>query len=353
MAEDIRIESHKLIYHPQTVSHWLNGENIYPIELEVSLSSGCNHRCEFCSFEYMSHKSAFLDRDVWTSNLKQLHEKGLKSIVYAGDGEPFLHKDCVDIIRKTKENNIDVAASTNGVYLVSDAIEECLSSLTWIRFSSASITDRTYNSIQRGRPGDLGRVLDNLQYAVDFKRKNAASTTIGVQLILLPENKPEVVKMAEELKRIGVDYFTVKPFMQHPQNAHLIQVDYKEAESLKKEVEKLRTDDYQVFFRAQTMKDIQCDRGYDTCWALPFMAYVNAKGDVYSCIRILGREELRYGNLYEKNFCEIWEGEQRRKSVERLMDMDLDSNCGKTCRMDQMNKYLQGLKHPGAHVNFI
>ena len=101
------------------------------------------------------------------------------------------------------------------------------------------------------------------------------------------------------------------------------------------------------------MKEIQRDRGYEKCWALPFMAYVNAKGDVYSCIRILGRNELRYGNLYEQSFCEIWEGEQRRRSVEMLMSMDMDNNCGKTCRMDQMNKYLQGLKHPGAHANFI
>lgn len=47
MAQDIRMDSHKLIYHPAVVARWMKGENIYPIELEVSLTNACNHRCIF------------------------------------------------------------------------------------------------------------------------------------------------------------------------------------------------------------------------------------------------------------------------------------------------------------------
>lgn len=36
MSENIRMDSHKLIYHPDTVARWLKGENIYPIEIEIS-----------------------------------------------------------------------------------------------------------------------------------------------------------------------------------------------------------------------------------------------------------------------------------------------------------------------------
>lgn len=39
MAENIRMDLHKLIYHPDVVARWLKGENIYPIELEIGLSS--------------------------------------------------------------------------------------------------------------------------------------------------------------------------------------------------------------------------------------------------------------------------------------------------------------------------
>lgn len=353
MSENLRIDSHKLIYHPERVARWLKGENIYPIEIEVSLSSGCNHRCVFCSFEYMNHNSKFLDTTILLDNLRELSLKGLKSIVYAGDGEPLLHKDAPDIINRTKEYGIDAALSTNGVLLTPEVSRECLKSLTWIRFSTAGITEETYNKIQRGTPGDLEKVLSNMQEAVKVKRDQHLNTTLGVQLLLLPDNKDELIQMAKILRDIGVDYFTIKPFLQHPQNQHIIQVDYTEMMDLGREVSALQTDDFKIYFRSKTMENITCERGYKQCLALPFMVYINAHGDIYSCIRILGRDELKYGNLYEQSFCKIWEGEHKKEVVEQLMKMDLDENCGKICRMDEMNKYLHELQHPGGHVNFI
>lgn len=353
MSDNLRIDSHKLIYHPDVVARWLKGENIYPIEMEVSLSSGCNHRCIFCSFEYMDHNSKFLDTSILIDNLEDIVPKGLKSIVYAGDGEPLLHKDAPEIINKTKLCGVDAAMSTNGVLMTPEISKLCLKSLTWIRFSMAGITDQTYDKIQRGRPGDLERVLFNMQEAVGIKRDQGLKTTIGVQLLLLPDNKDEIVQMGKELRKIGVDYFTIKPFLQHPQNQHIIQVDYQELIDLGKEVSELETDTFKVYFRSRTMKNISCERGYTQCLALPFMVYLNASGDIYSCIRILGRDELKYGNLYEESFCSIWEGQHRKEVIRYLMNMDFDENCGKICRMDEMNKYLHELKHPGGHVNFI
>lgn len=353
MADGLRIDSHKLIYHPDVVAAWMRGENIYPIEMEVSLSSGCNHRCIFCSFEYMSHQSHFLDKDIFLKNIKEIARKGLKSIVFAGDGEPLLHKNAAEIINKSKEYGVDTALSTNGVLLTPEMSKECLKSLTWIRFSTAGITNETYDKIQRGRHGDLDKVLHNMQEAVRVKRNQNLSTTIGVQLLLLPDNKDELVQMGEELRKIGVDYFTIKPFFQHPQNQHSIEVDYNEMLELEDKVMALQTEDFKVYFRSQAMAKISCDRGYTQCLALPFMVYLNAEGDVYSCIRVLGKDTLKYGNLYETSFCEIWEGDHRRDVVRYLMNMDLEQNCGKMCRLNEMNKYLHELKHPSEHVNFI
>ena len=281
MSNNLRLDSHKLIYHPEVVARWLKGENIYPIEIEVSLSSGCNHRCVFCSFEYMNHNSKFLDTKILVDNLSELASKGLKSVVYAGDGEPLLHKDAPEIINKTKAYGIDAAMSTNGVLLTPEVSKECLKSLTWIRFSTAGITHHTYNKIQRGTEGDLERVLFNMQEAVRVKYDQKLKTTIGVQLLLLPDNKDELVQMGKELRKIGVDYFTIKPFLQHPQNQHIIQVDYQEMIELGKSVKALETDDFKVYFRSHTMKNISCDRGYTQCLALPFMVYINADGDVF------------------------------------------------------------------------
>ena len=43
MADNIRMDSHKLIYHPEAVARWLKGENIYPIEIEI-ITDVCSAR---------------------------------------------------------------------------------------------------------------------------------------------------------------------------------------------------------------------------------------------------------------------------------------------------------------------
>lgn len=353
MSEDIRMDSHKLIYHPETVARWLKGENIYPIEIEIGLTNACNHRCIFCAVDYTGYRPERIDSKVLISNLEELAPRGVKSIIYAGEGEPLLHREAPDIINKTKSLGIDAAMSTNGVLMTPELSRECLKSLTWIRFSVAGITDTTYNRIQQGRQGDLSKVLLNMEEAVRVKREQNLHTTLGVQLLLLPDNKDEIVQMGKELRDIGVDYFTIKPFSQHPQSQHILQVDYREMLELEKEVNELQTDDYKVYFRAHSMQKLECKRCYKHCWALPFMVYMDAKGNLWPCIVFMGKEELKYGNLYEESFTKIWEGGHRKKIIEYFMNMDLEKNCREICRLDEMNRYLDKLKNPDRHVNFI
>lgn len=353
MAENIRMDSHKLIYHPETVARWLKGENIYPIEIEIGLTNACNHRCIFCAVDYTGYKPNRIDSDILIKNLEELAPKGVKSIIYAGEGEPLLHKDAPDIINKTKVFGIDVAMSTNGVLLTPEVSKECLKSLTWVRFSVAGITDETYDKMQQGKAGDLAKVLSNMEEAVRVKKEQNLNTTLGVQLLLLPDNKDEIVQMGKELRRIGVDYFTIKPFSQHPQSRHILQVDYKEMLELEKEVAGLQTDDYKIYFRARSMQKLDCKRDYGHCWALPFMVYMDAKGNLWPCIVFMGKEELKYGNIYENSFVEIWEGARHKEISEYFMNMDLEKNCRELCRLDEMNRYLEQLKNPGEHVNFI
>lgn len=353
MADKIRMDSHKLIYHPDVVARWMKGENIFPIELEIGLTNACNHRCIFCAVDYTGYQPIMMDSGMLSKNLKELAPKGVKSIIYAGEGEPLVHRDAPNIINRTKSLGIDAAMSTNGVLLTPEVSRECLKSLTWVRFSTAGITDETYDRIHRGKSGDLAKVLYHMEEAVKVKREQGLHTTLGVQLLLLPDNKNEIVQMGKELKRIGVDYFTIKPFSQHPQSQHILQVDYREMLELEKEVKELQTQDFTIYFRAHSMQKLEQKRCYEHCWALPFMVYIDAKGNLWPCIVFMGKDELKYGNLNENSFVEIWEGSHRKEIVDYFMHMDLETNCRELCRLDEMNRYLEELKHPGEHVNFI
>ena len=57
---DFSIDTHKLAYHPDRVaqiveagSDWSKHINVRPIYAEISTSGACNHRCTFCSVDYI------------------------------------------------------------------------------------------------------------------------------------------------------------------------------------------------------------------------------------------------------------------------------------------------------------
>ncbi len=354
MADQIRMDTHKLIFHPERVAAWVRGENIYPIELEVGLTNACNHRCIFCALDYTGYHPDMINTQILLDNLRELSMRGLKSVIYAGEGEPLLHKDAPEILVKTKQMGIDAAISTNGVLFSPEIAKDCLRTLTWMRFSTAAIHEDIYNQIHCAKQGDLEKVLNNMQEAVRVKKNQKLGTTIGVQMLLLPENQNQAVEMARELRRIGVDYFTIKPFSQHPQSRQLLQVDYnQEMMDIEKQVKELEDENFKVYFRTHAMEMLKCKRAYKQCLALPFMVYLDAKGNLWPCIVFMGKENFSYGNLNEESFVQIWEGKNREKLTEFFMQMDLESSCREICRLDEMNKYLNELKYPGSHVNFI
>ena len=49
--EDYKVDSHKLIFHPERVADWVKGKTVYPINAEVGLAGACNHRCIFCAVD--------------------------------------------------------------------------------------------------------------------------------------------------------------------------------------------------------------------------------------------------------------------------------------------------------------
>lgn len=353
MAEDIRIDSHKLIYHPERVARWLRGELIYPIEIEIGISGACNHRCVFCAVDYMGYQPRMLDADVLMRNLEVLGKKGLKSVIYAGEGEPLLHPSAPDIFVRTKAAGIDVAASTNGVLFTRAKLEACLQSLTWVRYSIAGATDATYEKIHQCAPGDLQRALANMAEAVEVKCARGLGVTLGAQLLLLPENKDEVVTLAKTVRDIGFDYLTVKPFSQHPQSKAKLTVDYSESLEIQREVMTCETEGFKVYFRTQAIENLVHEKPYTRCHGLCFMSYMDSGGDMYPCCVLMGRPDFSYGNIYEDDIGKIWES-TRAQEIRALFDGDrIRRECREACRLDEINKYLDALKRPGAHVNFI
>ena len=351
-----RIDSHKLIYHIPRVNDWLTGKLIYPIYTEIATSGACNHRCTYCALDYMEYRHRFLDTKILKERLSEMAKLGVKSVMYAGEGEPLLHKDIGEIVLHTKNVGIDVAFTTNGVVFIPKLMREILGSITWIKVSINGATSETYARIHRCRPDDFDKVIKNIGEAVKFKKENNLECAIGMQMILLPENRHEAALLAETAKNLGVNYLVVKPYSQHSFSHTTAYKDFRYSEhiGLGETLRQFNTKDFQVIFREHTMKKWDDGkRNYERCLALPFWSYIDAGGNVWGCSAYLGDERFIYGNIYQNTFQEIWEGGKRKKSLEWVhSDMDT-SECRVNCRMDEINRYLWEVKHPSGHVNFI
>ncbi|MFA5276842.1 MAG: radical SAM protein [Candidatus Omnitrophota bacterium] len=354
--DKFKIDSHKLMYHVPRVSDWLEGKNIFPIYLEISAAGSCNHRCTYCALDFMEYQPRFLKTDILKDRLSEMGSLGVKSIMYAGEGEPFLHKDMVEIARKTHKSGINVAFTTNGTLMKKEISEQVLGCTEWIKISINGATPDTYAKIHRTDEKDFYRLLDNLKAAVGIRRKNKYRCTLGMQLLLLPENHHEAVALAKLARDIGLDYLVIKPYSQHPQSKtkQYNAIRYSDYEYLKDELSAINTKTFRVIFRIQAMKKWDDGRrDYERCLALPFWSYIDAGGNVWGCSMFLGDERFLYGNIYEQAYRQIWEGKARKKSLQWVEKKMCVQNCRVNCRMDEINRYLWELKHPLAHVNFI
>lgn len=353
--QDFRIDDHKLIFHIERVNAWLKNKTIIPLYLEIAPSGGCNHRCVFCAVDYLKYKPVFLDAQVLRKNVRQAARCGVKSIMYAGEGEPLLHPNIANIVRETKKAGIDVSMTTNGVLLKKEISEKILKDLSWLRVSLNAGTALTYERVHRSRKEDFGRVLGNLKEAVRIKKRLGLRVTIGVQLLLIPENAREVVLCAKKIKDLGLDYLSVKPYSQHPlSRAHMdVSFKYEDHFGLSQDLRKLESKDFKIFFRDATMKRLSSVKDYGRCLGLPFWAYINAQGDVIACSAFLGKKDFCYGNIIKDDFKTIMKSPRRRSIMKRVAEKLDVARCRQACRLDKINSYLWELKHPGPHVNFI
>lgn len=356
--EDFRLDSHKLIFHPEKVGEWLKNKDIYPINCELGISSACNHRCIFCCVDYMGYKPNNLSSEIVLKNIKIMKEKGLKSVVLAGNGEPLINKDAVKIINGIKNEGIDVAMSTNGVLFTQDIIKDTLKDLTWVRFSTSAASETNYQKIQGAKKGDLERVFTNIKSAVEFKNKNNLNTTIGVQLVLIPENINEVLELGRIVKKLGVDYYSVKSFgnqtlsMSEVKDKINITEFYKKFDDLERKIKELNDDKFQAIYRSNRISKANINRNYCECWALPFYTFIDGNGDVWPCCIMMGQEGMSFGNIKESTFDQVWDSKKRQEIIEKIRKMNF-SECSTECRLDDMNRYLEQLVNPNLHVNFI
>ncbi|MEO5362984.1 MAG: radical SAM protein [Magnetococcus sp. DMHC-8] len=360
-----RIDSHKMIYHPAKAASvlavqgdWERARTIYPIYMEIAPVGACNHRCVFCAVDYIGYQSVRLEYDLLAKRIPEIGRLGVKSIMYAGEGEPLLHKEMARIVTLTKAAGMDVSITTNATVMPPGFIDQALADLSWLKVSINAGTAATYAAIHRTKESDFDKAVNNMAAMVRRKRDHQLSCVLGAQMLLLDENAHEIETLATICRDdIGLDYLVVKPYSQHlfSNTQRYREFDYQQFLARGSALAHLNTERFSLIFRGHTMQKLADSDRYTRCHAVPFLwGFIMANGTVSGCSAFLLDKRFEYGNINEQSFQEIWEGEARRQGFE-LMTNELDiSECRVNCRMDDINRYLHQIHTQSVpHINFI
>lgn len=342
------LDSCKLAWHPGWLDKWFCGKPTYPIYVEIGLTNNCQHRCLFCSFDFTGYKNIKLKTSVIQQSLRDMAKAGVKAIMFAGEGEPFLHPQIVEIADCAKRAGLDISITTNGHSATSDKLYQILPLLSWIKFSINGGTCISHAKLHGTSEESFDKVMENLEYAA----KHKGTCTVGVQSVILPEHEQNIVELAWKVKSMGVDYYTIKPFTGHPLRELNQSPHYSRQEELFEKLDKLSMKDFHIIIRQQAFQNLQHNRDYTQCYGIDAMTYIAATGDVYACSNFLGKQEYSYGNINKQAFKEIWWGERRQAVRERIQRTKL-ADCRLICRLDPINQYLWKMKNPPGHINFI
>lgn len=348
-------DGHKLMYHLDRVQEFNSSGDCFPLYMEISPVGSCNHRCVFCAYDYIGYPNRRLDTDRTLRLLDELAECGLKSILFAGEGEPLIHPDLETMIARARANGIDVGLFSNGYLFKQERAEAILPHLTFVRFSFNGGSAENYAAVHSVGCDVFDTVVANIRKAAEIKRQAGLGVDIGAQFVLIPENFDFLESAATTLRDSGIDYLTIKPFMQREEQGYRIKTPYsiEELETLFRCVESISTSNYSVIARRETFQEYGT-RSYNHCCGTSFITVLNSAGVMSTCLPYWDRDEFSFGSIYDLSFRELW-GSDRRREIVSFLKTGLEAHaCPPNCRPHAINGFLWELQNPSVkHINFI
>jgi len=370
MSEKLVLDGSKLLYHKERVNAWLQGERIAPITIDCALTSKCSYRCVYC-YGKMQVVNQFpnLDKDVIFNFLDDAAEIGVKAISFVSDGESTCSPYLKDAIIHGKNKGLDMALGTNGFLLKDEELEDILPCLTYLRFNISAGEPARYAYIHGCSESAYDKVVKTIEKAVAIKNEKKLSVTIGLQMVLMPEFKDQIIPLTILGKRLGVDYLVIKHCSDD--ESHSLGVKYEEYDnlvSLLKDAEKYSTETYQVTAKWSKILS-QGQKCYRQCYGAPFILQISGSGLVAPCGMFFNEKYKKFhiGNINEMRFKDIWQSNRYWEVMDYIASekFDAQTECGTLCLQHKTNEVLWNLKKDHVeslpidtvatiqHINFI
>lgn len=334
---------------------------LMPVSINLDLTTACNYRCDHCiDFDILNSGINYAHEQLMTS-LGHLIDRGLRSVILIGGGEPTVYPKFGEVVRFLKERGIQLAIVSNGSRNdVICSIIDCLTKNDWVRLSLDSGSNDTF--IRMHKPRNQNVTLEGICSWVPRIRERNSNVPVGFSYIIvwdaakseagtnIVENVGEIVLAAKLARDHCFSYISYKPFLtRYPDGAEvmdpLVMANFESTvasiRSAVDEAKKLETEDFKVI-ESTNLKVLEEKRWRDftcqpkTCHMQAFRQVLSPLG-LFNCPAYRGVKKAR---IADKNaYGSDASIKATQGSVANILDsFDAKSECANvTCLYNSAN----------------
>jgi len=343
--QPLLIDGHKLPWHMDRVEAWERGERIAPVTIDMALTRACDASCSFCFAEMQENDGHTITREVMENFLVDSARMGVRSIALVSDGESLLSPHWTYTVRRGKELGIAMSSGSNCRLFTPEKQEEILKDLSYIRINFPAGTAKRYCQIMGVNMGFYAQVTANIQNMVKLKKRDGLDVTLGMQMVLMPEDGDQILPFTRLARDLGVDYAIIKHVGDDPSGGLKVKRDKLDAlVPLLKEAQTYATDEFQVIVPWSKFAAAANGRNYQRCYGPPFLIQISGSGLVAPCGGKFNSKYAKFhmGNICEERWWDIWQGERYWEVMDYLRSEDFNAQtaCGNLCRHHKVNEAL-------------
>ena len=326
----IGLEGHKILSYYHEARKLENKQMVVPRMVGIWLTNNCNLGCTYCYYAD-KHDNSFLQTKRVYQLLDELRELGVESLEFSGGGEPTLHWNCFELIKRAKTMGFKVGLLTNGTVMDFDNIHY----LDYIRVSLDSQDRESYERI-KGKDY-FARVLNNVKKLISLRQ--SPRPRVGIKFMINRSNFIEI----EQMVRLGiesgpVDYVQFKA----------THTDKDELAKYSETVES-RLNELKAKYSGFVYGSVKRARAKVKCFMSPIHATITAKGEVLGCCYLFS-DKVVIGNIYETSFKNIWFTKKHWDVIESISKEECDKL---DCRWNYYNWYMSEVMKGGNDIEFI
>jgi MoaA/NifB/PqqE/SkfB family radical SAM enzyme len=237
-----------------------------------------------------------------------------------------------------------MACGTNAFVLTKRKAELVLPHLTYLRVNFSAGEAKRYAQIMGVGEDAFERVCQNIRDMVEIKRRDNLPVTIGMQMVLMPQDADQILPLARLGKELRPDYLVIKHCSDNEEGS--LGVDYagyQKLDQLLHEAEALSDPGYSVQVKWSKIK-AEGTRSYQRCYGPPFIIQLSGSGLVAPCGMLFNERygKFHIGNICEQRFKDIWASDRYWEVMSYLASPDFNAQkmCGSLCLQHKVNEYL-------------